>query len=454
MSEPIDDVAAAEAARSQAEARRKRILEKANKRMGVVSGEQALAEDEKAASEAKAARIRAARNRRYKKKTTTTATTAEEKEDGGAPFDEPKPSDTSTAAAEENASATPVEIEKKEEAKPEPEETTETAATADDKSADGADAPKKKYLGVARMRRNMIKKRKQEEEEDADGKKEGTAAIEETQVDIKSLSKEPLKVNTFPIYMHIFTILLLFLAGMDVSLQQYHYSLKVDSELAFVQHGIPVVHRKLGPISTAETKSGIFDQDYFAANDGDEFQEEESQPPNIDPLFGVDLDALTSGPGIMNQLARGAVAAHRSLLWFVYYLPLSILQSIMGIPQALMRSPPALCIIALLLRHVVGKGILGAGLPETTAVDEKGIDVIAMAKNFVTNMLNNSFPTAVVLYDAFTHLRADMYVVLCGVFSGLVYVHYLASSEGQDTTPEAGDLAQEELAGAILNDEL
>jgi hypothetical protein len=223
---------------------------------------------------------------------------------------------------------------------------------------------------------------------------------------------------------------------MDVSIQQYHHLLEVESSFAFSQHGIPLIHRSL---RSPEASKPTFLKDREAESLGDdetqmldEFQDEETQDtiPNIDPLFGVDLDELTKGPGVMNQLARGAVATHRYVLWLVYFLPLGILQSLLSIPQALLRSPPALCLTALALRHLVGKGILGAGIPESSAGDEKSnaIDVLAMAKNFVTTFLSKNFPTAVGLYEAFTHLRSDMYVLLCGVFSGLVYVHLLASA--------------------------
>ena len=79
--------AKAEEARIQAEARRKRVLEKANKRMGLVSGEIAVDEETKKASTSNAARIRAARQRRYGKKTEPTGgtTTTEEEESTPAP---------------------------------------------------------------------------------------------------------------------------------------------------------------------------------------------------------------------------------------------------------------------------------------------------------------------------------------------------------------------------------
>jgi hypothetical protein len=245
---------------------------------------------------------------------------------------------------------------------------------------------------------------------------------------------DPSKVTKLPIYMHILTILLLFLAGLDVAPRRYHPAVRIERSLSILQNGFPVVHRSLGPV--VETKESLLldsHPDFMVTDEiQDEFEEREENVPNLDPVFGVNLDELAKGPGITNQLVRGAVGVHRSILYLAYYLPLSVLQTLAGIPQALLRSPPALCLVALVLRHGVGKAILGAGLPGTPNLNEKGIDVVAMAKNFVTNFLSTTFPTAVTIYDVFTHLRSDMYVVLCGVFSGLVYAHMRAtiSQEG------------------------
>lgn len=409
MSEAVDDIAAAEAARAQAEARRQRILEKANRRMGVVSGEQTMEKEEKEASEAKAARIRAARQRRYGKKTTTPneatkeAIEKPEAKPAEEPKEEPEEVKTVATAASEKSSEN---VSWPEDEKPTPEE---GASNEDDGS-------KKKYLGVARMRRNALKKKK-----DA-----GDSQTSSATADVANLEAvmNPIKVSKLPIYMHIVTILLLFLAGLDVSLQNYHPAVHSEATFAIVQHGVPIIHRSLGPVAVSEKAAPLDQTDILPLDDTvDEFEEDSEKASNVDPVFGVDLDEVTQGPGIMNQLARGAVGAHRTILYFIYYLPMNLMSSFAGIPQALMRSPPALCIIALILRHVVGKAILGARLPDMANANDKGIDVLAMAKNFVTKFLSTSFPTAIIAYDAFTHLRSDMYVVLCGVFTGLIYVH-------------------------------
>lgn len=409
----------AEAARAQAEARRKRILEKAQNRLGVVSGEQELSAAEKEEAAAKAARIRAARQRRYGKKnkasttegaaaTTTTTTTAEDsqpaKDDAkiAAPTAEVEPPKGTPSAAESKSE----EVEKK---------TEPPVDKSDDK------VPTKKYKGVAKMRRTMIKKKKIEQSQ----------AAEEMSKDEVVNVRPSSKVSVFPVYMQFVTVLLLFIAGLDIGLQQGPHEM-ANFRLSVYQHGLPVIHRSVRETSDERTepKSLIGIEETFDSapqDDEEEFAEEteDEKIPNIDPVFRVDLDEMTAGPGLLNSLARQAVSVHRLVLFLFFYLPSSTLKTLFGVPQALLQSPPALCLIAIILRQVFGKAIFGAGIPEADGKEDNGgaIDVIAMAKKFISSFVSNTFPMAAKFYEAFTHLRADIYVILCGVFTGLALVH-------------------------------
>jgi len=289
--------------------------------------------------------------------------------------------------------------------------------------------PKKKYLGVARLRRQMIKKKKREGdllEVIGDSINDSSSPL----VHVEPLASlpDPLKVRALPIYMHIITIFLLFFAGMDFSYQQEHNIRQVHSELGIQKYGIALIQRSLAPPLRHQNSGSSIQRDFYVPSDqpSNEFLDVDIQDSaqNLDPLFRVDLDELTKGHGMTNALARAAVSVHRSIVWLVYMFPLSIVEVALRIPQALVRSPPTLCLVALVVRHVLGKGILGAGIPEPIKEIEKGpIDILALAKNFVTNSLTANFPTVVGVYDAFTHLRTDMYVLLCGVFSGFVWLH-------------------------------
>ena len=100
----------------------------------------------------------------------------------------------------------------------------------------------------------------------------------------------------------------------------------------------------------------------------------------------------------------------------------------MAIPQQLLTTPPILCIISLVVRQS-SKLIFGAKLPEPTSDKKDSKDVLAMMKQGVMNFLAGLFPTVVSVYDVWTHLRSDMYVILCGVFVGLAYTHHFVKQE-------------------------
>lgn len=415
-----EDSEAAEAARAQAEARRMRILEKAQLRMGRVSGEVGQDDEDKQQSASNAARIRAARQRRYGKKsksTETTKSTPTETNDGDETkgVKEPESNMESIAAAqgEEN-------LEKPITKATRPSQTSVAAASSSVDEASMTTEPKKKYLGVARMRRKMIMKNKAKNEE----AKDKEASTEEP-VGVGVQEKTLPKSARYSIYMHVVTILLLFVAGFDVGLNQFHQDVTVHHQLVFKEVGIPILQN-----SPSKLNENSLEMDVDVQNDGDfanEFDktdEDELPVANIDPIFKIDLDEITSGPGFLNVLARVAVSAHRLLLRIFYFTPKNIIVSLLSLPQALMENPPMLCLLALILRQGVGKRLLSAGIPGSDSEEkESGVDVVAMIKQGVTSWLLSAFPNAVGIYDAFSHLRSDMYIIICGVFFGLAWSH-------------------------------
>lgn len=467
------DTNALDTARAQAEARRKRILEKAGNRMKYVNGEQVQGEEEKKTSRSNAARIRAARQRRYGKKSAAAAS---------APSATTATPATEDSAAVEAFTSIPVtEPEKVEQESPE-EKDLEAAASEDTASAEETRAPatatepttKKKYVGVAKMRRKMLVKKKMEEENidhgasstadrvsakaslASDGKSsKGSSAASTTAVG--NVGLPPLKVQIVPIYMHMIVILLLFVAGFDVGIQQFHVDVDVRTQVAVREYGVPFVQRNpwhpLKPIATGKDNKATLEEKIGSSSSisntrdlQDEFGDDtEYIPPNIDPIFGVDLDDMTKGSGFLNQMARGAISIHRLLLWIFYYAPVGFLGSILSIPAAFIQSPPALFLVAVVLRQVVGHAVLGASIPGSSGDDgsdgkkQNSIEVLSMAKNFVKNFFMTTFPTVVKLYDAYLHLKADMYVVLCGVFFGLAWTHLYNDALSCDADVVVGD---------------
>uniref|UniRef100_A0A7S3P9W3 Uncharacterized protein n=1 Tax=Amphora coffeiformis TaxID=265554 RepID=A0A7S3P9W3_9STRA len=428
-----------EEARLAAEARRQRILDSANSRMDRVSG---LAgsegnEAEENAGQKKASKLAAMRRRRFQTKKAEAASA----ESAASQSQATKDVTTPPVVEAKEVIPEPAAV-KTEEKKPDTETTTNTAAESSSETGTGDDAPKKKYMGVAKMRRKMIKEKQQQKQE-----------TEEDEAVARAIPTKFSKISppkpTFPIIMHLLTVLFLFLAGFEVGLQQniieyrsdvtIHQTVAPQQELRLLNQGVSLSY--FSPTPTI-VKNDVAAEEpptpYVSKEDEDEFtsaeKEDTPQGENIDPLFGIDLDELTAGPGLFMMMGRLAVSVHRVILSLVYYFPIRMWNNIL----ALIASPPVLCLTALAIRQ--GSHVLGGKLPEAAADDSKMSsqpqDIMATIKNVVTNFVLKAFPTATKLYEAWTHLRSDMYVTLCGLFVGLVWHHYLPMLQGEATNDE------------------
>jgi hypothetical protein len=480
---------AEEKAREAAEARRKRILQKSKDRMGlvegtlpkdaqvaaaasVVSSEDAMGSDgvnesepssttEAKAKPTSAARMAAARRMRFKKAAAATesstpsnidpAVSATENSDGAAPVS----SEATSIGIEGQANTDSVGDIDVVLAETKVESVWQSSPPSIVEESSQSAAESKKYEGVAKMRRRMIKQR--QEEGGSGGGINGGSGVDGVDTPI-ALAKAKERVlqsfakkrasaaSKFPLYMSVLTVLLLFLAGLDVGLHQGYidYGLdkemvRVHTELAPRQFGVRwqgLFESVVSSSSTVSTKftarflSSSSSSEYNAESDDDEFNTHSAEntkkltEPNIDPLFGIDLDQLTAGDGLYFMAARFAVQCHRVNLAIFYYLPLSIYTSITSGIWQLFSSPPIFCLVALVIRQLIGKTLLGAHIPtlsnDATKTDK---DILSMAKSFASNFITKSFPTAVLLYDAFVHVRSDMYIILCGFLVGVAYTH-------------------------------
>ena len=389
-----------EQARLAAEARRQRILDSANSRMDRVSG-LAGADGNEASEqpgEKKASKMAAMRRRRFtSKKAEASGTESAAKKESEATKEAVAP--VVVEAKEVTKEAAPPVVEAKaEEKKPDTETTTATESS------------KKKYMGVAKMRRKMIKEKQQKQETEE----------EATPVTIpRKFSKvSPLKPK-YPIMMHLLTVFFLFLAGFEVGLQQnvieyrddltIHQTVAPQQELRLLNKGISL--SSFSPTPTIVKDDVAVTEEPptpYVSQDEDEFTEEKEEAfkeENLDPLFGVDLDELTAGPGLVMMMGRFAVSAHRFILSIVYHFPIRMWNNIL----ALVASPPVLCLAALAIRQ--GSHVLGGKLPEKIAEDKMSTqpqDIMTTIKNLVSGFILKSFPTATKLYEAWTHLRSDM----------------------------------------------
>jgi hypothetical protein len=377
-----------------------------------------------------------------------------------------------------------------------------------------------KYLGVAKMRRRMLQQNKSAATASMSTTTTTTVMDESSALESfkKPVKKPSLYHSTVPIYMHIATVVLLFAAGLDVGLQQRTVDYVLDKKAVTIRGTTEpsfflTVHSELAPRKMGGTQRLLslvlpfvtdnnnnnnnldnvhtvkpsiaqpFDwASQSSLDSGDELVDEfdvttnfnddaaaaaatstfTTNHKNIDPLFQVDLDQYTQGNGPFWSVARGAVRLHRLNLAIFYYAPRSLFRALADFVWSLWQSPPVLCITAIVLRQFVGKFLLGAHLPTTTKANEaQQKDVLTMVKNFVSNVVLSSFPTAVTLYDVWTHLRADMYVLLCGFLVGLAWSHNGRAGSMYGTGLETDTLAaigrsddavsDESVAGPILD---
>jgi hypothetical protein len=259
--------------------------------------------------------------------------------------------------------------------------------------------------------------------------------------------------------------LLLFVAGLDIGMQQHHDygdDLIVHADYAPRQHGLQIVQKMKVPSFITKMMYGsktvvekAIEQD--SQEDVpviDEFADDDDKvddtPDNLDPLFGIDLDKITAGPGALMFLARGAIFLHRLNLKVFYHFPRKMFGAIYGTIQQLVNTPPIMALTAITVRQLIGKVILGAKLPDKLKDEKKKTDVMSMVMNMVKTFVLGAFPTLVSIYDGWTHLRADIYVVLCGLFVGVVWHHYVSPSDSSLFVP---DLA-ESVSGSVTGDEL
>ncbi len=397
-----------EKARAQAEARRQRIMEGANRRMDKVSGLGDNNEEDKGSS-----KLAAMRRRRFAN----------------------KKKDENKEEVEEEESTVNKEEEKKETKEEKTPVTEETKSKVEEESSVVEEVftpgtqpeEKKKYMGVAKMRRMKLQEKKQQEVQQ--------------QQNIPLQQRSTTLADRIPIYMHVLVVLLLFGAGLDVGMQ-LHLSYSKGDMPDIVQRGplgplemkfVNIVPSAMNPWSpTPVEKSPILEDssptDYFV-DPTDEFAEEnipkrgvDDHDANIDPLFGVDLDKYTAGSGIVMFLGRQAVKVHRLNLALFYYGPRRLVTGIMGLLLSFRMVPPLLGIIALFLRQVVASA-LGAHLPAVIEDEAAHKDIVSTGVNLVKNFLAGSFPKLVTVYRAWTHLRSDMYVVTCGCLVGLALSH-------------------------------
>jgi hypothetical protein len=152
--------------------------------------------------------------------------------------------------------------------------------------------------------------------------------------------------------------------------------------------------------------------------------------PNIDPLFRVDLDDLlskTSLPFPIDHAARFAIGFHRTWVYYLWSLPLSVVKTITSTPKNLLsgwiRYPPVILMFTLLVR-MGNRLLLGSGnkLEEDKKAKGKGgFDVMTKVMETAKSYVESNFPWLVFILGTLLEVvKVDMYVVFCGLLVGLV----------------------------------
>lgn len=478
-------------ARARAEARRRRILESSAKRYNVVSGEvpasvpttkeisphetegdtqcddmnkednekkEETTEKEAGTDEtnkptstatksvpsrsASSIRLAQMRRRRFKK---DQSSKKEDTETATASSEEKKPKDDGAVVSKEEDQATITEaLNVSNDAK--------TELVTEVKTSEVQPGEEKKYLGVARMRRKRLAEKKKKEESEA-------TAVESSNINVlkKSHARSLEKVNTLPIYFHLFITLILFSLGIQTGLEQHSHivweegmvvnelSVKESRILSYLQYKKEDESAlKSFTMDDHSPDVGIGEDDEFSTDEfSTEYFNAESEKI-IDPIFRMDLDELTQGPSFLNKIARIAVRCHRALFAMVIFFP----QTLLSIPNAILTTKcyPYFFFISAFLRQ--SSALIGATIPPKNEDEEDSNkkDLVTMMIAGAKDMIGKSVPGFSLLkslYNFFQEGRDDMMVVFCGLLFGLALPLMKMDSVDYGNREELGAIGEE-----------
>mmetsp|Transcript_16071 Transcript_16071/g.23658 ORF Transcript_16071/g.23658 Transcript_16071/m.23658 type:complete len:340 (-) Transcript_16071:97-1116(-) len=223
---------------------------------------------------------------------------------------------------------------------------------------------KKKYKGVAAIRRQrIIEKRLKEADKPEKAELLGTM---------------PKKQRDLSGYYELLVLIIIFMAGFLIGGMQ-HESVVVKAGLNYLNPPETVVR-------VPHVLNGL---DY--SSEDDEFDVEVEEVGEIDPIFGVDLDKLVEGDDILRKLAKVAVKIHRSIISF---------------PLAILKNPPVLLIVSIFLRKLIK-------IPK--AVQNKQEN-----SNMIMAYLIGFFPLLSSILNLYRRTRKDVGVMFVGLLLGLL----------------------------------
>lgn len=484
-------------AKRRAAARRARIMKKSSERLSAVGGlseavvatnaeepkavdsdvtveakEDAVATAEGGAVEEAAApkkqsagsrRMQQMRNRRFKK---------------NAAADEAAPAEAEKADAldEKTDKADKIEEPPKPEAAPEAPAVTPVAT-------------KKKYMGVAKMRRKMLQDQKNLDDTTNDTLSTSThdttndPRVQTLMTEYVRKKKLASRQHTYSRMLELVVVSWLFYGGFHVGyvLHDQHVemiqpegvtmglSVRDGMLLKLVTKGIAsvgissdgsggaTIQRDFSGLVSEEDDGSIIVDEF----DASEILLEELDDGPLDPIFRVHLDVYTRGPSFLMMMARIAVYIHRSIVGF-FLLPLTLLRAISNL-QTLPTVYPLFFLLAVGVRQGCAfliEHLLGLSTDLTPLEDQEDEDdadggggdggagaVKALAQfdlgKTVKGFVGGYFPRVVTVWDVLSAARGDMYVVSAGLLLGLALPFWLLEMEGPGAAADGAALVEE-----------
>jgi len=332
-----------------------------------------------------------------------------------------------------------------------------------DKSTSPISVTWKKYQGVAKMRRKMIADRKasiKKKSEIFPNQYKSNNAISQSKFSLSAPSKFNRRFPLTPIVINLITVFCLFFVGLDVGLQNHPHKYRSTIQHEFIWNGgkftsLPFFGNK----ATILTDFGAISEQKTLAEE-DEFStkplprcasyHDNKRKKSIDPLFRIDLNDISSGPGALNTASRIAIRLHRAITYLLFTIPRYILLLLLSLSSRLIKYPPILMTCSIIVRFI-GRYIFHGIIPniedmvdvqvrkkiitsngsviEMTSTsgremmnsNSEHFNLSLVAKKIVTTFMSTNFPTVVLAYTVFQDVKNDMFIILTGFLIGVVF---------------------------------
>ena len=192
------------------------------------------------------------------------------------------------------------------------------------------------------------------------------------------LEKMPKKQQDLSGYYELFVLIIIFMGGFLIGGVQ-HESIAVKTGLNYLNP--PEIVTRVPHVS----------DDFEPIGAEDEFNIEVEETGEIDPIFGVNLDKLVEGDNVLRKMAKVAINIHRSIISF---------------PLAILKNPPVLLIVSILLRKLIK-----VPKPEQSKQENS---------NMIITYLIGFFPLLSIILNLYRRTSKDVGIMFVGFLLGLL----------------------------------